>query len=178
MSESSLSFVHYQCSMSCGVGIQKRTISCRGVASEGWLLPGQRSYSACNQSERPASERYCSYGGCDSSYRWEVSNWSLVSLRLIPDLFQRIAYRKWHRGDYLFSSFENNYSSQTMTYFHFYLILLWFVYLSEVRCKPFVGLQICIQTCGICCMLSRNKFFFKADEFEPLISYSQFSECE
>lgn len=70
-----------QCSVSCGVGIQKRAVSCRAVAREGWLLPGQVSQQACNETEKPESERTCSYSDCQLPYRWETTPWSAVGIR-------------------------------------------------------------------------------------------------
>lgn len=68
-----------RCSMSCDNGIQKRAVSCRTLAREGWLLPGHVNVLACNQTERPTSERNCSYGNCSSSYHWQTTSWSQCS---------------------------------------------------------------------------------------------------
>lgn len=55
-------------------------MSCRAVAREGWLLPDQLGSQACDQADRPDSERICSSVDCTWSYRWETSAWSLVSV--------------------------------------------------------------------------------------------------
>ncbi|XP_024413270.2 A disintegrin and metalloproteinase with thrombospondin motifs 15 [Desmodus rotundus] len=56
------------CSASCGGGLQKRAVVCRGA-------PGQRTASACNTTHRPVDTRTCG----DPCPTWELGAWSPCS---------------------------------------------------------------------------------------------------
>lgn len=56
------------CSASCGGGLQRRAVVCRGTL-------GQRAASACNTTHRPAETRTCG----DPCPTWELGTWSPCS---------------------------------------------------------------------------------------------------
>ncbi|ERE77025.1 A disintegrin and metalloproteinase with thrombospondin motif 15 [Cricetulus griseus] len=56
------------CSVSCGSGLQKRAVDCRGS-------PGQRGASACDAAHRPVEKRACG----EPCPTWEFGNWSPCS---------------------------------------------------------------------------------------------------
>lgn len=68
-----------QCSRTCGIGIEKRTLSCRAVSMDGRMLPNSRNMSLCDANLRPVVERTCNLGGCHEGFRWMTSPWSPCS---------------------------------------------------------------------------------------------------
>lgn len=56
------------CSVTCGSGLQKRAVDCRGS-------PGQRGASACDAAHRPVEKRACG----EPCPTWELGNWSPCS---------------------------------------------------------------------------------------------------
>lgn len=65
-------FDPFQCSVSCGVGIQQRDIYCqlKGL--------GQVNEAACNHAARPTSQRRCWLPAC-MQYHWLADEWEDVS---------------------------------------------------------------------------------------------------
>lgn len=63
----------FQCSASCGDGIQRREVSCR--------FRDRRSplESSCSQRSRPASTQSCRLADCPPRYRWREGDWQSVS---------------------------------------------------------------------------------------------------
>ncbi|KAM6170913.1 papilin [Erethizon dorsatum] len=64
-----------ECSVTCGAGIQRRSVSCRG--DEGSLLPA----SACSLEDRPPLMETCVQAACPllRDQAWHVSAWGLCS---------------------------------------------------------------------------------------------------
>lgn len=63
----------FQCSASCGDGIQRRQVSCR--AGDRRTSPE----SGCSARSRPPSSRSCRLADCPSRYRWREGDWQAVS---------------------------------------------------------------------------------------------------
>ncbi|GAB1597885.1 A disintegrin and metalloproteinase with thrombospondin motifs 9-like, partial [Argonauta hians] len=60
------------CSVSCGLGWQYRSVICNSFSKENWIL-GESLL--CKKSEKPLSQRYCNYGDCNGYFFWKVSSW-------------------------------------------------------------------------------------------------------
>lgn len=75
----------FQCSVSCGVGIQQRDISCQvsGV--------GRVSDAMCSRDLRPASARHCQLPAC-LRYRWLPQGWQNVSKVLSCITYRVMSY--------------------------------------------------------------------------------------
>lgn len=71
-----------QCSVSCGVGVRRRSVTCRG--DEGSLLHA----TACSSEDRPLLTEPCVHDDCPplSDQAWHVGAWGLVSTPLPPPL--------------------------------------------------------------------------------------------
>ena len=64
-----------QCSVSCGAGVRRRSVTCRG--DEGSLLHA----TACSLEDRPPLTEPCVHDDCPrlSDQAWHVGAWGLVS---------------------------------------------------------------------------------------------------
>lgn len=71
-----------QCSVSCGAGVRRRTVTCRG--DEGSLLHA----TACSLEDRPPLTEPCVQESCPplSDQAWHVGAWGLVSTSPHPYL--------------------------------------------------------------------------------------------
>lgn len=63
----------WQCSASCGDGIQRREVFCQ--------VGDRRSpqESGCSERSRPPSSQTCRVGDCPARYRWREGDWQPVS---------------------------------------------------------------------------------------------------
>lgn len=68
----------FQCSASCGDGVQQREVFCQ-VGDQ--RIPEE---SGCSRRSRPPSSQSCRVAGCPSRYRWREADWQRVS-RASPD---------------------------------------------------------------------------------------------
>ena len=70
-----LTALSLQCSVSCGVGVRKRSVTCRG--ERGSLL----HTAACSLEDRPPLTEPCVHEDCPllSDQAWHVGTWGLVS---------------------------------------------------------------------------------------------------
>ncbi|XP_064632863.1 A disintegrin and metalloproteinase with thrombospondin motifs 9-like [Lineus longissimus] len=66
------------CSRTCGEGQQRRKVSCHRVTKEGWIITDQAS-TKCDTSAKPSEFRICSYGPCNSPYKWDIKPWKKCS---------------------------------------------------------------------------------------------------
>ncbi|ESN96178.1 hypothetical protein HELRODRAFT_163212 [Helobdella robusta] len=83
-----------QCSTSCGPGVQKRTISCRAVTIEGWLIQGHHNITYCDPQLRPRMERTCMNRVCNDgkNYHWKAEDWRECSVTCGSGSQQRRVY--------------------------------------------------------------------------------------
>lgn len=67
-----------QCSVSCGAGVRRRSITCR--SAEGSLLPA----TACPLQDQPPLTERCVHDDCSplNDQAWHIGTWGLVSARL------------------------------------------------------------------------------------------------
>ncbi|XP_075230362.1 ADAM metallopeptidase with thrombospondin type 1 motif A isoform X2 [Lycorma delicatula] len=65
-----------ECSVTCGIGIQQRTIQCRRIGYERVLS----DETACDPSTRPNAQRSCGHFAClKSNYSWVPGDWQTCS---------------------------------------------------------------------------------------------------
>ena len=82
-SETSLSEHFFQCSKTCGIGEQRRTVLCKPVTKEGWILPDQSEAAACDAASRPTDRQACNHGDCSAEYHWKTDSWGEVRTVLV-----------------------------------------------------------------------------------------------
>ena len=75
-------FRSFQCSKTCGIGEQQRTVQCKQITKEGWILPDQGEVAACNAASRPIQRQACNHGDCSAEYHWKTDSWGEV--RIVP----------------------------------------------------------------------------------------------
>ena len=80
--ETSLWSCLFQCSKTCGIGEQHRTVQCKQITKEGWILPDQSEAAACDAASRPTQRQACNYGDCSAEYHWKTDSWGEV--RIVP----------------------------------------------------------------------------------------------
>ncbi len=70
----------FQCTHTCGKGVQYRHVTCHDVNAFGWLDPEPIS-RGCNATAKPADFRECpGIADCNSKYMWVVGQWGRVRL--------------------------------------------------------------------------------------------------
>lgn len=70
--------LYLQCSVSCGSGIQKRSVNCEKVNEQ---RPENReivSESYCVEETRPLLRQECQQSPCPDRYHWETGPWGEV----------------------------------------------------------------------------------------------------
>ena len=67
---------YFQCSHSCGHGVQTRTVTCHRVNMYSWVDPETTDITRCINSQMPLEVRSCRLPRCDSSVFWEAGEWS------------------------------------------------------------------------------------------------------
>ncbi|XP_007891433.1 papilin isoform X1 [Callorhinchus milii] len=61
------------CSVSCGEGIQTRSVSCMSQSGS------QRSAFACSSHPKPSMTQSCVFSACSESFSWYIGTWGLCS---------------------------------------------------------------------------------------------------
>ncbi|XP_065066559.1 A disintegrin and metalloproteinase with thrombospondin motifs 9-like [Rhopilema esculentum] len=62
-----------ECSVSCGIGYQERSVICEGE------LDKRLHEVSCNTENKPVERRVCNMGACQQMYRWQTGNWTECS---------------------------------------------------------------------------------------------------
>lgn len=66
-----------ECSVDCGEGIQRRTITCHRVNRFGWIDPTPTD--GCSIIEKPENEQSCKLRECNDKYYWTAGTWRKCS---------------------------------------------------------------------------------------------------
>ena len=69
-------YISFQCSHSCGHGLQTRTVSCHRVNQYGWEDPETTDLTRCSNSQMPLEVRSCDLARCSSDVFWVVGDWA------------------------------------------------------------------------------------------------------
>lgn len=69
-------FCFKKCSVDCGEGIQRRTITCHRVNRFGWIDPTPTD--GCSIIEKPKNEQSCKLRECNDKYYWTAGTWRKV----------------------------------------------------------------------------------------------------
>ena len=73
--------ISFQCSHSCGHGLQTRTVSCHRVNLYGWVDPETTDMTRCSSSQMPLEVRSCDLARCSAGVYWAVGDWGSCQWR-------------------------------------------------------------------------------------------------
>ena len=69
----------FQCSHTCGHGMQSRRVTCHRVNSFNWVYPERTENAGCDAKQRPKEIRSCNnLPSCDVPSVWVTGSWSQV----------------------------------------------------------------------------------------------------
>ena len=66
----------FQCSHSCGHGLQTRTVTCHRVNMFHWVDPETTDVTRCSSSHQPVEVRRCLVASCEAGVFWQPGDWS------------------------------------------------------------------------------------------------------
>ena len=69
---------NFQCSHSCGHGLQKRTVTCHRVNMFSWVDPEYTEVTRCSNTQKPIEVRSCLIPSCNATAIWVPGQWSQV----------------------------------------------------------------------------------------------------
>lgn len=105
-------FVLRQCTKTCGLGLQIRSVTCHRVSKEGWTEPTEEQ-QGCDEATKPISRKTCYPGDCNALFHWQATEWTAVSLQ--KALRQFVGSVCHSPSFYLFRHFVNFSWDETVT---------------------------------------------------------------
>ncbi len=70
-------FFSFQCTHSCGKGVQHRRVTCHRVNAYGWIDPEPVS-RGCNNTAKPPEVQTCVIADCRARFMWTLQPWEEV----------------------------------------------------------------------------------------------------
>ena len=68
----------FQCSHTCGHGLQKRKVTCHRVNMFSWVDPETTEVTRCTAKQMPKEVRTCTLPSCEATVVWVPGEWSQV----------------------------------------------------------------------------------------------------